>query len=258
MSVRPDLQPDRRAAAASSARQATCQGKVYQCGDCVDNDGDCRIDSADDQCLGPCDNNENSFYGGIPGQNNSPCKMDCYFDQDTGSGNDDCYWSHEVRPARGRAELSARGRRSARTTRTPTSRAPATSCAQAFSQRSRRSACDYCGPLDAQRLRLLRLLRDPGRADHGLARLGGRQRRRHARLDNVDDPTLCKPCTQVPACLNTCDTLRDLRRQADPPPDVTSGNNARRAIRPAACRGKPPARSAISCVTGCCQPVPGR
>ena len=77
---------------------ATCQGKVYACGDCIDNDGDCQIDSADDQCLGPCDNTEDSFYGGIPGQNNSPCKSDCYFDQDTGSGNDDCYWSHKCDP----------------------------------------------------------------------------------------------------------------------------------------------------------------
>jgi hypothetical protein len=69
----------------------TCQGKVYECGDCLDNDSDCRIDSSDDQCLGPCDNTENSFYGGIPGQNNAPCKQDCYFDADTGAGNDQCY-----------------------------------------------------------------------------------------------------------------------------------------------------------------------
>src|SRR5262249_34071017 len=76
----------------------TCQGHVYACGDCLDNDGDCKIDDADSQCLGPCDNTEDSLYGGIPGQNNSPCKSDCYFDQDTGSGNDDCYWSHKCDP----------------------------------------------------------------------------------------------------------------------------------------------------------------
>ena len=77
---------------------STCQGKVYQCGDCLDNDGDCKVDAADDQCLGPCNNTENSFFGGIPGQNNSPCKSDCFFDADTGSGNDDCYWSHKCDP----------------------------------------------------------------------------------------------------------------------------------------------------------------
>src|SRR5262249_18850567 len=77
---------------------ATCQGKVYECGDCIDNDGDCRVDSHDHDCLGPCSNNETSFYGDIPGQNNSQCKQDCYFDADTGADNDGCYWSHKCDP----------------------------------------------------------------------------------------------------------------------------------------------------------------
>jgi hypothetical protein len=55
----------------------TCSnGKVYACGDCVDNDGDCRIDGEDSQCLGPCDNTENAgptqgsgcFFSPPPGQ----------------------------------------------------------------------------------------------------------------------------------------------------------------------------------------------
>ncbi|MDC0743779.1 hypothetical protein [Polyangium mundeleinium] len=37
---------------------ATCQGEVYACGDCVDNDGDCKTDTADEQCLDPCDDTE--------------------------------------------------------------------------------------------------------------------------------------------------------------------------------------------------------
>ena len=39
---------------------ACSNGKVYECGDCVDNDGDCAIDGKDTQCLGPCDNTENA------------------------------------------------------------------------------------------------------------------------------------------------------------------------------------------------------
>src|SRR5262249_52372790 len=74
---------------------ATCQGKVYACGDCADNDGDGRFDSDDPDCLGPCDNTESGALTlGIPGGNNAPCKADCYFDQDTGTGNDSCYWDH--------------------------------------------------------------------------------------------------------------------------------------------------------------------
>ena len=77
---------------------APCQGHVYQCGDCIDNDGDGLIDSQDPDCLGACQNNESGFTGNIPGQNNAPCKSDCYWDQDTGSGNDDCYWDHSCDP----------------------------------------------------------------------------------------------------------------------------------------------------------------
>ncbi|MEO6950437.1 MAG: hypothetical protein ABI321_01385 [Polyangia bacterium] len=75
-----------------------CQGHLYACGDCIDNDGDGLTDSYDPDCLGACQNNEAGFYGSIPGQNNAPCKSDCYWDQDTGSGNDDCHWSHSCDP----------------------------------------------------------------------------------------------------------------------------------------------------------------
>ena len=64
----------------------TCQGKTYQCGDCIDNDNDGRVDDEDPDCLGACQNNEAGYFGKIPGQNNAPCKADCYFDQDTGGG----------------------------------------------------------------------------------------------------------------------------------------------------------------------------
>src|SRR5947207_1649807 len=68
-----------------------CQSHVFECGDCVDNDGDGLIDDQDPDCLGPCDNSENNYYGNIPGQAGPACTVDCYFDQDSGSGNDDCH-----------------------------------------------------------------------------------------------------------------------------------------------------------------------
>jgi len=67
-----------------------CQGKLYQCGNCLDDDNDGLYDSQDPDCLGACQNNEKGFFGNIPGQNNAPCKSDCYWDQDTNSGNDKC------------------------------------------------------------------------------------------------------------------------------------------------------------------------
>jgi len=149
---------------------ATCQGKVYECGDCIDNDGDCDIDAADAHCMGPCDNTENSFYGGIPGQNNSPCKSDCYFDQDTGSGNDDCYWSHKCDPLEVPPSYTPEGSQCAYN---PNANIPgySGSCANAFQTQSQ--VCSgYCGPLTPNGcdcFGLLRLLRHPRRADHRVA-----------------------------------------------------------------------------------------
>ena len=79
-------------------RVTSCQTHVYQCGDCEDNDGDGVIDSRDTDCLGPCDNNESGFNTGIPGGGSNPCSLDCYFDQDSGAGNDDCHWDHRCDP----------------------------------------------------------------------------------------------------------------------------------------------------------------
>jgi hypothetical protein len=77
---------------------AECQGHIYECGDLIDNDGDGLLDNLDPDCLGPCDDTEDSYYGGIPGQAGPPCQVDCYFDQDSGAGNDDCYWDHRCDP----------------------------------------------------------------------------------------------------------------------------------------------------------------
>src|SRR5258706_9079200 len=74
---------------------ATCQGHVYACGNCIDDDGDGFIDMQDPDCLGPCHNAENTYYGSIPGQAGPACDVDCYFDQDFGRCNDNCFWNHK-------------------------------------------------------------------------------------------------------------------------------------------------------------------
>ena len=71
--------------------ETPCGNTVYECGDLVDNDGDGFIDLYDPECTGPCDDDENSFATGIPGDN-SDCKQDCFFDGNSGSGNDGCVW----------------------------------------------------------------------------------------------------------------------------------------------------------------------
>lgn len=98
------IQPDGGTDAGADAGEEQCvvtecqASHIYECGDCVDNDGDGFTDMLDPDCLGPCHNSEANYYGNIPGQNNAPCKHDCYFDKDTGHGNDDCFWNHVCDP----------------------------------------------------------------------------------------------------------------------------------------------------------------
>ena len=54
-------------------QQVTCEGKLLECGDCLDNDGDGRIDSHDQECLGPCDNTEGpALTAGVGGETGGP------------------------------------------------------------------------------------------------------------------------------------------------------------------------------------------
>ncbi len=70
-----------------------CVPGATQCTNCKDDDGDGLIDWLDPECTGPLDNDENSFATGIPGDNIDPCKQDCWFDGNSGSGNDGCLFA---------------------------------------------------------------------------------------------------------------------------------------------------------------------
>jgi len=86
---------DDSAAGDDSGIGAEAGGKVNctggsQCSNGIDDDGDGAIDSLDIQCTGPCDDDEGSFATGIPGDNIDPVKQDCFFDGNSGAGNDGC------------------------------------------------------------------------------------------------------------------------------------------------------------------------
>ena len=81
--------------------ETICDGRLLECGDCRDNDGDGKSDARDRECLGPCDNTEGpaliSDVGWVTG---STCHVDCYFDYGNGmgTGSDDCWWDHQCDP----------------------------------------------------------------------------------------------------------------------------------------------------------------
>jgi hypothetical protein len=75
-----------------------CGGTIYACGNGMDDDGDGFVDLFDPECTGPCDDDESSFQTGIPGDN-MDCKQDCFFDGNSGQGDDGCVWDLRCDPA---------------------------------------------------------------------------------------------------------------------------------------------------------------
>ncbi len=64
---------------------------AQQCADGIDNNNNGRVDMADPYCRSPADNDESSFASGLPGDDiNSASSLDCWFDGNSGSGDDGC------------------------------------------------------------------------------------------------------------------------------------------------------------------------
>jgi hypothetical protein len=75
-----------------------CGGAIYACGNGKDDDSDGFIDLEDPECTGPCDDDEATFQTGLPGDN-MDCKQDCFFDGNSGQGDDGCNWNLRCDPA---------------------------------------------------------------------------------------------------------------------------------------------------------------
>ena len=67
-----------------------CDPNGPQCNNCIDDDHDGQIDGFDIECTGAIDDDEGSFATGIPGDNMDLVNQDCFFDGDSGAGNDGC------------------------------------------------------------------------------------------------------------------------------------------------------------------------
>lgn len=176
---------------------AECAGKVYQCGDCIDNDSDGKVDAEEPECWGPCDNNESGFKGNIPGQTHAPCtSMDCYFDADSGSGNDGCNWSHSCDPS----DPNPSNCNYNQNANIPGS---GMTCEEA--QQEQDPTCgDVCGPLTPNGCDCFGCCEImAGNASYTVY-LGTGEGEGTCTMADVADPTKCAPCVQVEACLNPC------------------------------------------------------
>lgn len=70
-----------------------CITGTSQCTDGMDNDNDGMTDLGDVECTSACDNDEGSFGTGLPGDNRDPIWQDCFFDGNSGAGDDGCRYN---------------------------------------------------------------------------------------------------------------------------------------------------------------------
>ncbi|MCZ7682907.1 MAG: hypothetical protein M5U28_30535 [Sandaracinaceae bacterium] len=244
--------------------EVECQGHLYQCGNLIDDDEDGLADSLDPDCLGPCDNNEGGFYLNIPGGDAQPCRLDCYFDQDEGRGNDMCQWDHRCDPLE-----------------------PDVACdyqdpppADATCPDVQTSQCEtVCAPLVPNGCDCFGCCNLPAGTDRwvfiGSVNASGAPT---CTLADVEDDSRCHPCTPVANCLNECGrcelclgrTFEDLPADCfpTPPPDAGTLPDGGRIPPPdggttidvcedperqdCGVPGLPPCPDGFYCITGCC------
>lgn len=186
----------------SGCRVTACVDRFYACGDCLDNDADGQIDGTDPECLGPCDDEEELLSTGIPGQNQSECRMDCYFDNDSGGGNDQCEWDHRCDPQSVAPDFPPSG--DSACAYDPAFTIGMTTCSEV--QTTASDVClQVCLPLTPNGCDCFGCCEIPrnsgqfvwiGKEQDGVGT---------CELDALSDSTACPPCTPVSGCQNPCD-----------------------------------------------------
>ena len=210
-----------------------CTPGPTQCTNCVDDDMDGLVDAWDTECTSPMDDDESSFSLGIPGWDGDPCKRDCHFDGNPGSGDDDCF--EEVS-----CYLDASTWPDC-VDATPQCLPPSQKCVD-FCLGVTPNGCDCFGCCDvalADGSAVTVLLFD-GCTEEGLL-----------------DPSVCPPCTQLAGCYNPCDHCEYCLGMTTLPADCPSGGTQGCAPGQQACDPTTPCCPGQYCLTGCCIPMPG-
>jgi hypothetical protein len=211
------------------------------CADGIDNDGDGKIDYDDPECVGGHDDDEATFAWGIPGDNTDACKTDCFFDSNSGSGDDNCAWRFKCDPLS--TALSC-----------PYDAAYAAAHPEECSlSSSQTQVCvDRCQKLVPNGCDCFGCCAIPG--------LPGPIRLAYScTAADFGDPRRCPPCTQVTQCLNPCERCEICIGKPGLPDDCATPDGGA----PYACPGGAIAcgthgvapeccLAATSCVTGCC------
>jgi hypothetical protein len=230
-----------------------CTGHIYACGDAIDNDGDSLVDAEDPDCTGPCDNTEDSYDIKVPGHIWAPCTRDCAWDQDSGSGNDDCRWSHTCDPHEVAPDYSPEGATCAYDPQQPLPGTNAT-CADLYAAQSAMCTA-YCVPLTPNGCDCFGCCELPAQSGN-FVWLSSTDANLTPTCDqaSVLDPTKCHPCEPVPSCWNACDNCELCLGKPSLPPGC--GVQQCGGAAPCGLAGQPSCPAGFYCITGCCQVLP--
>lgn len=243
---------DAGAKPAAECQPTPCGNVLLACGNCIDDDGDGLVDAADPECLGPCDDSESELFSGKAPRVNGSCRTDCYFDRNSGSGNDGCSWSYRCDPLSIAPDFFPTG----------DSRCgyDASSNACALSP-SERSACQAgCLPLTPNGCDCFGCCELPAGSGRYLWLGSENLDLQHCELETSADPDRCRPCTPVPDCFNPCEECELCLGKTSLPASCGSGPGLRPSCAPGVTPCDPPDSSVCGeleyCITGCCVPVP--
>jgi hypothetical protein len=233
---------------------AECQGHVYECGDLVDNDADGLVDYQDPDCLGPCDDTEDSYYGGIPGQMGPPCTVDCYWDQDSGPGNDDCYWDHRCDPNEVPPNYYPEPDNGAQCEYQGPDYVVAQGMTCAELQAAQSNTCgSVCGPLTPNGCDCFGCCELPaGSGQFVWSGSVGADGTTVCTLAEIQNPAVCHPCVPVNACFNECDPCELCVGKPQLDPGCTMGPECDPGVQACGQPGLPACPAGFYCITGCC------
>lgn len=231
--------------APSVCEPVSCRGTIYACGNCKDDDEDGLFDASDPDCLGPCDDSEDSFGRDAP--STASCRLDCYFDRNRGGGDDSCLWNHACDELSVAPDFPPSGSRSCAFDAKLT--VSGFSCEQLLEEQP--EVCtESCLPITPNGCDCFGCCELP--AGSGVTVfLGSQESQTRCSSANLD---ACQPCTQVPSCMNACDACEVCVGKPHPEAGCQGA---------APCPGGAPAcGSALDCganaycITGCCVDIP--
>jgi hypothetical protein len=218
---------------------------MTQCSDGVDNDNDGKVDYADPECVGGLDNDEGTFATGIPGDNIDACKQDCFFDGNSGMGDDGCDWQLKCDPMTNNAACPYDPDFAA---------SHAMECSLSASQSQK--CIDYCRKLVPNGCDCFGCCTVPGATTP--IRLVPT-----CTAADFGNPAKCPACTQVTQCMVPCGRCEYCIGKDTLPPDCNADGGT-----PYTCPegytacgqyGVAPENCPVdtTCVTGCCRPTVG-